>query len=504
MSKPSRRPQREQQKQEWKERKKARRELHKRLAEEGLEKPAKPTLSNAKSAFETVEQEREERQTAVEEHFKVLRTLLPGLLSRLARIKDPRHPKTTRHKLTVLLIYGLLMFVLQFSSRREANRKMSMPVLLENLRLLFPELETLPHHDTLNRFLCRIKAEEIETALVGEIRRLISNRKFRNHLVEQRYLIAIDGTQKLTRNYCWSEKCLKRRVGEDYQYYAYVLEANLVLGNGVTIPLLSEFLEHTGDESEESKQDSELKAFYRLAKRLKTYFPHLSIALLLDGLYANGPVIALCHRYKWDFMIVLKDESLPSVWDEAHGLRRLQTGQTLDQTWGDRRQHFWWVNDIEYGYGPNGRFKKTVHVVVCEESWEDIDPKTGAVVLITSRHAWISGKPLTHRNAARRCNQMGRCRWKIENNILKEKHHGYQYEHCFSYDWNAMKGFHYLMRLGHLLNTLAHRSVYLAERVRKTGIRGMIQFVRETLTGPWLDAARIRHLLTRTHQLRLE
>lgn len=44
----------------------------------------------AKSAFETVEQEQEERQTVVEEHLKVLWTLLPGLLARLSRIKDPR------------------------------------------------------------------------------------------------------------------------------------------------------------------------------------------------------------------------------------------------------------------------------------------------------------------------------------------------------------------------------------------------------------------------------
>jgi hypothetical protein len=224
---------------------------------------------------------------------------------------------------------------------------------------------------------------------------------------------------------------------------------------------------------------------------------------VLDGLYANGPVIALCRRYKWDFMIVLKDDSLPSVWEEFHGLSRLQTGQSLQHHWSNRRQDFRWVNQIEYGYGLYGRYKQTVHVVLCEESWEDIDPKTGAVITITSCHAWLSGKPLSIQNVVRRCNQMGRYRWKIENNILKEKHHGYQYEHCFSYNWNAMKGFHYLMRLGHLLNTLAQKSVYLIDAVRLLGMRGLVQFIRDTLTGPWLDAERIRHLFDQPHQLRL-
>lgn len=113
-----------------------------------------------------------------------------------------------------------------------------MPKFKENLTLLFPELEDLPHHDTLNRVLSEIEADEIETALVEKIRCLIRNRKFVRYLVEKSYLVAIDGTRKFTRHNCWSAECLQQRVGEeDHQYYVYVLEANLVLGNGVTIPL---------------------------------------------------------------------------------------------------------------------------------------------------------------------------------------------------------------------------------------------------------------------------
>jgi hypothetical protein len=46
----------------------------------------------------------------------------------------------------------------------------------------------------------------------------------------------------------------------------------------------------------------------------------------------------------------------------------------------------------------------------------------------------------------------------VESGILVEKHQGYQYEHCFSYDWKVMCGYHYLMRLGHALNVLARHS----------------------------------------------
>ena len=66
------------------------------------------------------------------------------------------------------------------------------------------------------------------------------------------------------------------------------------------------------------------KAFHRLAARIKKAFPRLPIVLLLDGLYPNGPVMARCRQYHWDFMIVLKNGSLPTVWQEYLSLVHFQ------------------------------------------------------------------------------------------------------------------------------------------------------------------------------------
>jgi hypothetical protein len=43
------------------------------------------------------------------------------------------------------------------------------------------------------------------------------------------------------------------------------------------------------------------------------------------------------------------------------------------------------------------------------------------------------------------------------------------------------------MRLGHLLNVLAHNSIYLVDAVRILGMRGLVRFVRDTLSSPCLD-----------------
>jgi len=64
--------------------------------------------------------------------------------------------------------------------------------------------------------------------------------------------------------------------------------ANLVFHNGLTIPLLSEFLSYGKGDPDDHKQDCEQKAFKRLAERLKEYFKRLPILLLLDGLYPTG------------------------------------------------------------------------------------------------------------------------------------------------------------------------------------------------------------------------
>jgi hypothetical protein len=66
-----------------------------------------------------------------------------------------------------------------------------------------------------------------------------------------------------------------------------------------------------------------------------------------------------------------------------------------------------------------------------------------------------------------------------------------------------MKGYHYLMRLGHLINILSHNSGRLVEMVRELGVRGFIRFVRETLSGPWLDPLWVKKRLAAPFQLRL-
>ena len=437
-----------------------------------------------------------------------VRPQLPALMQALKKIKDPRDAKKIEHQSALVLFYGMLCFVLQASSRREANRELSGPVLLEHLQQYFPELDKIPHQDTVNRLLGMIEVEKLQDLHVEMIRRLVKNKKFDRFLINGRYPVAIDGTQKLVRNELLSSEWQERTVakgtdGEKTQYYVYVLEASLSFSNGMTLPLLSEFLNYEKGDTERDKQDCELKAFKRLTKRLRAEFPRLPFMLVLDGLYPNGPVFETCRKYHWQFMIVLQDGSLAAVQDEFERLSKIEPDARATMTWNGRRQVFRWVNDIEHTFGDNGKKRQKVHVVECKESWEAIDPDTHEKVTKSSRHVWVSSEPLTKQNLHERCNLAARHRWNIETQNLVEKHQGYQYEHCFSENWEAMKGYHYLMHLAHALNVLAQYSEALIEVIRRKGVRPFIKFIRDSLVHPWLEAEKVAKALSPTAQLRL-
>ncbi|MCP4210059.1 MAG: transposase family protein, partial [Halieaceae bacterium] len=396
---------------------------------DGLIPHDKPSTPSACSPFDTVEQECAGRLKALTGQARVFRQQLPVLLRRLSKIPDPRQPKKTKHKLTVLMIYGILVFVLQYSSRRQANADITHPMIGQNLRLLFPELESIPHADTLFRLLSRIDVSQIEQAQIELVNQLIRKKKFRPMRVNNCYPVAIDGTQKLGGLELWSEAQLQYRIPSSsdtetpeepsvsYRYSVSVLEANLSFRNGMVIPLMTQFLDYREGDSEREKQDCETRAFHRLAERIKKAFPRLPLMLLLDGLYAQGPVIQRCHDYHWQFMIVLRDDSLPTVWEEYHGLLDLQPDNEHRQHWGNRRQHFRWVNHIRYEYGSNACQYIDLHVVVCNEQWEEVN-EHNEMVTKTAKHAWLSSRALNAANVHPRCNLAARYRWGIETHFL--------------------------------------------------------------------------------------
>ncbi|WP_288010253.1 hypothetical protein [Kyrpidia sp.] len=241
-----------------------------------------------------------------------------------------------------------------------------------------------------------------------------------------------------------------------------------------------------------------MKACKRLLVRLRQAFPKLRMMMVADGLYPNGPLMALCRKLRLDFMIVLPRECLHSVWEEVEGLRKLEKDQTRTYRWGNREQAFWWVNQIEYEFqeSPRSWHRLKIHVAGCTERWEEKGETKEA------HWAWVSARPLTRQNVVERCNRAARHRWDIEENILVEKHHGYQYEHAFSLDWTAMRNWHVMMHLGHLLNVLVLHTEVVMRKVRELGIRGTVRFLKDNWVNGWIHREWLLGALAKPTRLR--
>jgi hypothetical protein len=113
--------------------------------------------------------------------------------------------------------------------------------------------------------------------------------------------------------------------------------------------------------------------------------------------------------------------------------------------------------------------------------------KTGAFEIKYSEHTWISSIPVSIDNVHELLNLGVRKKEAIEDSINTEKNRGYHCKHLFSHNWNAMKGFHLLMRLGHALNALSQFANKLKKYVKDNGVNATLKFIKETLFSPWLS-----------------
>ena len=70
---------------------------------------------------------------------------------------------------------------------------MTKSILWGNLGTIFPELESIPHADTLARLSEKIDVNEIQSCLVQLLKDLMRKKKFKGYLRNNKYLIAVDG-----------------------------------------------------------------------------------------------------------------------------------------------------------------------------------------------------------------------------------------------------------------------------------------------------------------------
>jgi hypothetical protein len=397
---------------------------------------------------------------------------------------------------------GVWMFLCRLGARRQINHLLrGNGPSAAKFRALF-DVASCPHGDTVNALYARLNPAEVQEVVSRMVATLIRKKVlYRDRLLEHYFTIAIDGTGRLTFPERHCAHCLTQTHNGKTTYYHPVLEAKLVTATGLVFSVMTEFIENPGENP--TKQDCELKAFYRLADQLKRRFPRLPICLLLDGLFAGGPTFALCEQYQWKYLVVLTEEDLPSVHQELELLMPLAPENHLTVYTGVQsktKQVFRWMNDISYRDS-----EKREHSLSVMECLETRPKRNGERK--TTRFKWLTNLKVKTNNIRILTNQGGRLRWKIENEGFNvQKNGGYALEHAYSRDPNAAKVFYFMLQIAHTLAQLTeHGSLFRKAFPAGVGSAKNIAFrLLEAWRNLRLRTGQLEQLLSARVQIRLD
>ena len=416
--------------------------------------------------------------------LKTLKHCFPDFGMWLQTVPDPRDLRFITYPISYLLTTGILMFLTKLGSRRQIRYQFNTPAFIRNVNLLCgTSAEAMEHPDTLAYLSRKMDIRGLEDLRRAMMVRLIRMKCFeRDRLLGKYYRIAIDGTGYLTYRQRHCDQCLTRkRDGEIISYYHPVLEAKLVTRSGFSLSIGTEFIENP--QVDVDKQDCERKAFVRLARRLKQDFPQLRICLLLDSLYACGPVFDLCRQMEWRYIITFKEGSAPQVFAEYERLRVLG-GESHFHKQGEVSQKYAWVNGVEFS-------GHRVRVLECREP--------------ERRYVWVTDLVVSETTCVALGNSGGRLRWKIENEGFNaQKTGGYEMEHDFCGLGNAPKAFYLLLQIAHILGQLMEKGLLRKKLSKHFGaIRNVARFLLEELRHKSADLDQlIPDLLDRRIQIR--
>lgn len=259
---------------------------------------------------------------------KIIRQYFPHLTQKLNELTDTRHQSYIQYQMSVITVTRLLGLLCGIKSMRETTEKLNTEETIKNIATLLEiELEELPHYDTINDVFEKININELRKIQKYMVNRLIRSKMFDKYRFKNKYFqIVVDGTgmMRFKKRHC--KHCLKRAYNKSEEneytvYYHYVLEAKLVVGE-IVISIDSEFVEN--EDENVTKQDCEMRAFYRMAERIKKEYPKLPIIISGDALYACEPVINRCKENKWEYILRFKKDRLKAL---RRGNTRTRTGR---------------------------------------------------------------------------------------------------------------------------------------------------------------------------------
>ena len=379
---------------------------------------------------------------------RILMHFFPNLSEWFNRMPDPRCASGRIYSQAVLVFMIIMKNISAIVSMRQMNEAFNTEEAIRNLGMLAEcELKEMPDWQTVNNYLSRLDVSCLQEILAEMIFLLIRCKTFNRFRLPGKYWgLIIDGTGHayFKERHCEHDLVMKsvdKKTGKTRTFYYHkILEAKIILAPDIVVSIGSEFIENETEDV--SKQDCEQRAAERLLARIKQQFPKLPSVVLADGLYATMPFMSLCRKYKWHYILNLKEGSQKLLYEDFMTL--LNEGEAGEdygkvEKVGKELGTAYFANNVHAITGK----PETCNILRYEYEYEELNMECGSMELKKKCFVWVTDLEHSKRTSDHFiC--AARSRWDIEEAFNFQKNGIYEIEHLCSRDSNGMK-VHYIL-----------------------------------------------------------
>ena len=444
------------------ERRKKEKELQNKYNDKSIRIMSGKTFEKGEALTKKQRRELIKNNDLVKELMRIIKKYFPELTSLISKLTDKRHKSYIKYNIRTIIMTRLFSLLCGITTMTEINSKFNTEETIKNLSSICNQnLDEIPDWQTIQDTIEDLSISEIEDIRKYIVKALIRSKMFDKYRYKGAFQLLVDATGLSSHDYNLNDNCLTRTKDGKTKYYKYVLEAKLVFGD-IVVSLDSEWIENIEMNNENDKQDCEINAFKRMAKRIKKNYPKTKFILTGDALYASTPMINICKEHKWYYIFNLKKERLKTIYEEF-----IDNVNYNNET---KKENYYLSTSI--------KFKENIITALRYD--EIIDNKTTSFNYITNLN-------VTNNNIEEIV-KMGRKRWKIENEGFNEQKNGtYNISHLCSRNDTALKIHYLLIQIAHIIRQLIENgSITLREMKIKTKKEVSFQ-ITHTLTSIIID-----------------
>ena len=378
----------------------------------------------------------------LKELLKIIKKYFPQLTSMFSSLTDKRHKSYITYKMRTIIMTRLLALLCGITTMTEINNEFNSAQAIANLsKICNQNLKEIPDWQTIQDVIEQLDYNEIDNIRKYMFKALLRSKMFDKFRYDGYIQLIVDATGLTALDYNLNGNCLTRTRDGKIKYYKYVLEVKVVFFNMV-ISIDSEWIENTNSNTEKEKQDCEVKAFKRMAPRIKNNYPKLKFIITGDALYATDPMMNICENYNWKYIFNLKPDRLKEVASQFEGNIKLENETNLSNYYLStniyHKKHC--LNAIKYEELQNNKlvsFRYVTNLNINNDNIKDI---------VT----------------------MGRRRWKIENEGFNEQKNGsFNISHLCSHFDNALKIHYLFIQIAHTIRQLLELGSLVYKEVKK-------------------------------------